>query len=295
MLRALKQTVQEWLEDNAPTWSAAIAFYTLFSLAPIMLVVVGVAGLVWEREAVRSEVVAQFEMLVGQEGAAQVAGVLDRMYQPGGTVWATALGGAAVLVGATAVFNTLRSALNRIWNVEAPPFSLRSLLRHRLLSFAMVLCLAFLLLVSLLVSAALAAAGRWSAGWLPVPASVLEGLNIGVSWLVFTFLFAAILKWLPDAWIRWREVWVGAGITSLLFALGKFAIGFYLGRSGAASVYGAAGSLAIFLLWIDYSAMIFLLGAEFTQVYARTWGTDIRPDRRQKHDGQSGPDDSPGG
>lgn len=291
LIQALKETVKEWYDDSAPVWSAAIAFYTVFSLAPILVVVVGLAGLVWEQRAVREAVREEFEQMAGPRAAGQVETVIDRAYQPEEGRWATLAGVAAVFLGATAVFGTLRSALNTVWGVTESASLWRSLVLGRLLSFAMVLAVAFLLMVSLVVSAALAGFGHWIDARLPASVPTLRLINIVVSWLVFTLLFAAIFKWLPDTHISWKDVWVGASVTSVLFAIGKVGIGAYLGRTTVASAYGAAGSLVILLLWIYYSAMAFLLGAEFTQVYARRWGSQIVPnqDLQKKRERREGP------
>jgi len=276
--QVVHDTFREWSEDNAPMYGAALAFYSIFSLAPLLVIAIGVAGLAFGREAVQAEVLAQFADLLGREGARQVEIVLRNAAESPSGIPATILGVIALFVGATAVFNQLKVALNTIWNV--PPSRagvVRTFFVDRLLSFAMVQCIGFLLLISLLVNAALAALSKSFERFVPEMAELLLAAGFVFSLLVVTVLFAAIFKILPDARIAWMDVWVGALATALLFTLGKFLIGLYLGRSSVASVYGAAGSLVVLLLWVYYSAQVFLLGAEFTQVYARRWGSRILP------------------
>jgi membrane protein len=277
--QALYETFNQWIADNAPMFGAALAFYSVFSLAPLLVIVIGVAGMVFGREAVQGEVVAQFSDLLGVEGARQVETVLRNASRPEDGAVATVLGVVTLFLGATAVFNQLKIALNTIWGVQSRVGYLRSFFVDRLLSFAMVQCIAFLLLVSLVVSAALAAVSRHLQAYVPEMATLLLIAGFLVSLSVVTLLFAAIYKILPDARIAWADVWVGALATALLFTLGKYLIGLYLGRSTVASVYGAAGSLVVLLLWVYYSAQVFLLGAEFTQVFARRWGSRILPSR----------------
>jgi membrane protein len=276
-----RETVEAWYEDSAPRWSAAIAFYTIFSLAPVLVIVIAVAGSLWGDTAVRREVLGQFRDLLGARGAEQVDQLIGAALPPGRGLAPSVLGAITLLVGATAVFTTLRNALNAVWGVVPAKSSgvwrsVRLHLRTRLLSFALLLCMAFLLVASLVVSAGLSGLGAWIAERLPAPIPVLRLTEMAVTAGVLWLLFAMIFKWLPDALIDWKDVWVGAAATSLLFSAGKLAIGLYLGRSGLASAYGVAGSVVLILLWVYYSAMVFLLGAEFTQVYARRWGSRIR-------------------
>lgn len=275
-----RETVRSWYADSAPRWSAAIAFYTIFSLAPVLIIVIAVAGALWGDQAVRQEVVSQFRELLGAPGARQVEHLIEAALPRGGGRPATMAGVLTLLVGATAVFTTLRNALNAVWGVTTATGggvwrSVRTHLRTRLLSFAVVLCMAFLLAASLVVNAALAGVGLWVRQRLPAPVPVLRLIETGVTLVVLWLLFAVIYRWLPDARIAWKDVWIGAAATALLFSGGKLAIGFYLGRSGVASAYGVAGSVVLILLWVYYSAMVFLLGAEFTEVYSRRWGSHI--------------------
>jgi membrane protein len=277
----LQETARSWYADSAPRWSAAIAFYTIFSLAPVLIIVIAVAGSLWGDRAVRMEVVGQFRELIGDAGARQVEHLIQAALPSGSGRPATALGVVTLLVGATAVFTTLRNALNAVWGVAQERTdgiwrSVRTHLRTRLLSFAVVLCMAFLLAASLIVNAALAGVGLWIRQRLPAPVPVVRLIETGVTLVVLWLLFAVIFRWLPDARIAWKDVWIGAAATALLFSAGKLGIGFYLGRSGIASAYGVAGSVVLILLWVYYSAMVFLLGAEFTEVYSRRWGSRIR-------------------
>lgn len=264
-----------WVDDYAPSMGAALAFYALFSMAPLLIIVIAVAGLFFGQDAARGEIVAQIQGLIGPEGAIAVQGVLKSANEPAQSVLATVISLATLLIGATTVFAELQSDLDRIWRVPAPVTEngLWSLLRARLLSFGLVLGIVFLLLISLVVSAVTAAFGKWSNGVLADWAISLEVLNFGISFAVTMLLFAMIYKLMPRARVAWRDVWVGAAVTALLFAIGKLLIGFYLGTFGVASSFGAAGSLVVLLMWVYYSAQIFLLGAEFTWVYSHEYGS----------------------
>ena len=279
----LKQSVSSWIDDYAPSMGAALAYYTMFSLAPLLLIVISVAGLVFGREAAQGEVFTQLRDLMGDEGAGAVQGLLKSASEPATGTLAIILGGLALFIGATTVFGELQTSLDRIW--RAPSLKKGSgmwtLVRERLLSFGMILTIGFLLLVSLVTSAALAALGKWwnpnFRGW----EATLHVANFVLGFLVITVLFALIYKILPRVRIAWRDVWIGAAVTSVLFAIGKFAIGLYLGKSGIASGFGAAGSIVLLLVWVYYSAQIFLLGAEFTWVYAYRFGSrrnELHPD-----------------
>jgi membrane protein len=270
-----RQAVSAWVDDYAPSMGAALAYYTLFSFAPLLLIAVSIAGLVFGADAARGEIFSQLNDLIGDEGAAAAQGLLRSVNRPAHGIVGTVLGLATLLIGAASVFGELQNALDRIWRV--PPrragSGLWSLVCGRLLSFGMVLGIGFLLVVSLVASAAIAAFGKRYAdafgGW----AIVAEGFNFAISFALVMLLFAMIYKVLPRVRIDWRDVWTGAAVTSLLFAIGKSLIGIYLGRSGVASGFGAAGSLIVFVVWTYYSAQIFLLGAEFTHVYARIRGS----------------------
>ena len=271
----IRKSVAAWVDDYAPSMGAALAYYTLFSLAPLLIIAIAVAGLVFGQEAARGEIVEQIQGLIGLEGAIAVQGLLKSANAPARDIVATLVSTVMLVIGATTVFGELQSDLDRIWRVPAPAKvnGIWSLLRSRLLSFGLVLGLGFLLLVSLAVSAAIAAFGKWSYGFFEGREAYLHALNFGISFAITTFLFAMIYKFMPRASIAWRDVWVGAAVTSLLFEIGKFLIGLYLGTTSVASGFGAAGSLVVLLLWVYFSAQVFLLGAEFTWVYAHEYGS----------------------
>lgn len=276
----IKLTYQGWKEDKASRLSAALAYYTIFSLAPLLLIVIAITGLFWEQSAVQSQVMNQIEGLVGAEGRTFVSGLLESASNPARGIAATIVGIITLLFGALGVFNELHNALNTIWEVkeeETKGFleSVKRVIFSRLLSFTMVLGIGFLLLVSLVISAGLSAVQETVGNAIPVSEILLQIVNLIVSIGVITVLFALIFKYLPDAEIAWRDVWLGAFATALLFSLGKFLIGLYLGNSAVASSFGAAGSLVLLLLWIYYSAQILFFGAEFTQVYANKYGSKI--------------------
>ena len=280
----LKLTYQGWKEDKASRLSAALAYYTIFSLAPMLLIIIAVTGFFFgQRDVVQSQVLNQLQGLVGAEGKDFVAGLLESASNPAKGILATIVGIVTLLFGALGVFNELHNALNTIWEVkeeETKGFleSIKKVIFNRLLSFSMLLGIGFLLLVSLVVSAALSAVQETVGNAIPVSEILLQIVNLVISVGVITVLFALIFKFLPDAEIAWRDVWLGAFVTGLLFSLGKFLIGLYLGNSAVASSFGAAGSLVLLLLWIYYSAQILLFGAEFTQVYANQFGSKIVPE-----------------
>ncbi len=270
-----KCSIQAWRDDHASSMGAAIAFYTAFSIAPLLIIVIAAAGLIWGEEAVRGEVLRQLGGLVGSEGAEGVQALIRSADKPTQGVAATLVSTAILLIGATRVFAELQSALDRIWQVP----SLREtagwwrMLRARLLSLGLVLGMSFLLLVSLVIGAGLAVISTWAIGLFPGWEWILQGLNALTSLLLATVLFAVIFKYMPQASIAWRDVWVGAIVTAVLFEIGKFLIGLYVGKSSTVSSLTAAGSLVIVLIWVYYAAQVFLLGAEFTWFYANHHGT----------------------
>jgi membrane protein len=269
----LKQTLTEWSEDNVPRMGAAMAYYTIFSIAPLLLIVIAIAGLVFGQEAAQGAIMEQIQGLVGPTGAQAIETMLANASKPSSGLMATVIGIVTLLAGATGVFGELQAALNTIWEApERPSRGLLGFLRHRFLSLLMVIGMGFLLLVSLVLSAGLAALGSFYSDLLPIPEFVLQGLNFVISFAVITVLFAMMYKILPDVAIAWRDVWIGAALTAFLFTIGKGLIGLYLGKAGFSSAYGAAGSLVVILVWIYYSTQILLLGAEFSQVYAKTYG-----------------------
>ncbi|MEB3830340.1 YihY/virulence factor BrkB family protein [Phormidium sp. CCY1219] len=276
--RLLKRTFAEWQKDKASRLAAALAYYTAFSLAPMLIIAIAVAGLVFGQEAAQGEIVAQLQDLVGREGAQVIETAIENARQPRSGIWATIISIALLLFGATGLFTQLQDALNTIWDVKPKPDEgVKKLLKTRVLSFAMVVAIGFLLLASLVVSAALAAIGKYFDNLVPELMFLWQTLNFVISLGVITLLFAMIYKVLPDVKIAWSDVWIGGAITSVLFALGKYLIGLYLGNSSVGSTYGAAGSFVVLLLWINYSAQILFFGAEFTQVYANRYGSRIVP------------------
>jgi membrane protein len=272
------ETYEEWTRDRASRLAAAMSYYTIFSIAPLLVIAIGVAGLVFGREAAMNQVVGQIRGLVGNDGAQVIQSILQNASKTTSGIVATLAGVVTLLIGASGAFGQLQDSLNTIWEVKPRKGrGIKGVLRDRLLSFAMVLVIGFLLLLSLMLSAVLAGVGKYLSDMLPMSSAFLQAMNFGLSLAVTGFLFALIFKVLPDAIIRWRDVWVGALVTAVMFSLGRFLIGLYLGRSSIGSAYGAAGSLVVLLLWIYYSAQILFLGAEFTQVYARTFGMKIVP------------------
>lgn len=274
----LPQAGAAWLDDDAPTLGAALAFYTLFSLAPVLIVAVSIAGFAFGQKAAQGEIVRQFQGLMGIQGAGAIETILQSTNRPRLGILATALGLVAILVGASGAFNELQDALNIIWKVNSTKSFWRVALRHRFFSLGLVVATGFLLLTSLVITASLAAAENFIDTLLPVSIVILESMNFSFSFIVITLLFALIFKFIPDTTIPWSDVWMGAAVTSLLFTLGKVVIGFYLGHSALTSAYGAAASLVVFLIWIYYSAQILLFGAEITHIYALKYGSRIGHD-----------------
>jgi membrane protein len=280
----LKLSYQDWKDDRASRLSAALAYYTIFSLAPMLLIILAVTSIFWSREAVQTQVLNQVEGLVGAEGRVFFSDLLTTTGSPAGGILGTIVGLVTVIFGALGVFNELHNALNTIWEVEEEKETesgfiegIKKIVFGRLLSFGMILGIGFLLLVSLVVSAGLSAMQETVGNAIPLSEILLQILNLIISIGVITVLFALIFKFLPDAEIAWRDVWLGAFVTALLFSVGKFLIGLYLGNSSVGSSFGAAGSLVLLLLWIYYSTQILLFGAEFTQVYANKFGSKIVP------------------
>lgn len=272
----LKDTMAKWSEDKAPRLGAALSYYTAFSMVPLLVLVIAIAGLIFGAETAEQYIIAQIESLVGQQSASAIQEMLHIAQKPSQGVFAAVIAFATLLFGASGVFQQLQDALNTVWGVEAKTGGgIWGVIKDRFFSFVAVLGTGFLLLVSLVLSAGLAAFGKMFGGWLPVPEAILHMANFIVSFAVITGLFAMMFKLLPDAKIAWRDVWVGAAITSLLFTIGKFLIGMYLGKADVGSAYGAAGSLVIVLVWVYYSSQILFFGAEFTAVYANRFGSRI--------------------
>jgi membrane protein len=274
-----KKSAAGWMEDEAPSKGAAIAYYAMFSMAPLLFLIISIAGLFFGADAVRGVVFEQVADLMGENGAQAVEEMLAHVSEPKTGLWATVIGVLVLVFGATTVFAQLQAALDGIWEVPAEVAktekrnAIWTFIKGRLLSFGLVLALAFLIVVSLLLSAAMSALGKW---WGPAFGeweTVAHVFNLAVSFGMLTLVFAAIYKFMPRAHIEWRDVWVGAAVTAALFTIGKFLIGLYLGKSDIGSSFGAFGSIIIVMVWVYYSAQIFLLGAEFTWVYAHEAGS----------------------
>jgi membrane protein len=264
----------QWQRDAALTLGAALAYYTLFAMAPLLVLVIAVAGLALGRAAAQGEIVAQIGGLMGPDGAKMIEEMIVRASRPTSGIVATLVSLGTMALGASGVFGQLQGALNQIFGVEAGRGGgIRGMVQQRLVHFGMIVAIGFLLLVSLVLSAVVAALHGFLEASVPVLADVLPWLNFALSFVVVTGLFALIYKVLPDVRLAWRDVWLGAAFTALLFTVGKSVIGYYLGRAGTTSVYGAAGSLVLVLLWIYYSAQILFLGAEFTEVFSRCYGS----------------------
>jgi Predicted membrane protein len=277
----LKQTVQEWLQDKAPQLGAALAYYTVFSLAPLILLLLAIVGVVFRNdpEGAWEKVTQQMSYFLDPSAVEVVQNIAQKASEPGKSTLATIIGVALALFGASGVFGQLQDALNTIWGVKAKPGrGLWRFLRARFLSFAMVAGICFLLLVSLAVEALLKAFSQYVQSVLPGGTAVALTVYLIFDFAVVVFLFAMIFKFLPDVKIQWRDVWIGAIMTAILFGFGKWLLGFYLGSGAAGSAYGAASSLITLLLWVYYSSQILLFGAEFTQVYAAHVGRELTPD-----------------
>ena len=269
--------ISVWIDANASAMGAATAFYTIFAIAPLFVLVLALAGLCFGHETAQRELFGQISGLVGQSAADAIQSVLAAAHRPRAGTFATVLGFVTLFVGATSVFIQLQQSINAIWNVRPKGSGVRHFIKNRLLSFAALLGIGFLLLVSLIISAALAAVGKWMSGKVSAAEPFWQAVDFVVSLAIITLLFAMIFKILPDVKIRWRDVWIGAFMTALLFTLGKFLIGVYLGRSSVSSAYGAAGSFVVVLLWVYYSVQILLFGAASTRIYANRFGSQIVP------------------
>jgi membrane protein len=287
LLRLFWQALGSWQADKVPRLGAALAYYTLFTIAPVLIVVIAIAGAVFGQEAVRGEISTQLDNLIGGEGARAVEGMLEAASRPRESRLATILGSVTLVIAATGAFLELQAALNTIWRVKPDPkpgINFREFFTRRLRSFGLVVSIGFLLMVSLAVSAGLAAAARWLSARAPGLPTLLLVVNTIVSVAVITALFAVLYRVLPDVRLRWRDVAVGALATAVLFTIGKQLIGLYLGRSSTVSMYGAAGSLVVLLVWVYYSAQIVLLGAEFTRVYTERDRGKPKPENFARRD-----------
>jgi membrane protein len=277
--RLLRHTFSEWSEDKAPQLGAALAFYTALSIAPLLVIALGIVAFFYGDDAAGGQVADQLRSLVGDEGGKAIEDMIASANKPTEGVVATALSVATLLFGASGVFGQLQGALNTIWEVQPKPGrGIWGFIRDRFLSFTMVMGMAFLLLVSLMITAALASLGTFLQGLPESLQWISQAANFLVSFVVITMLFAMMFKLLPDVKMAWSDVWLGALVTAALFTVGKFAIGLYLGHSSMASSYGVAGSFVVLLVWVYYSAQILFFGAELTQVYANEFGSKIVPD-----------------
>jgi membrane protein len=274
--RLIVQVFTAWSEDKAPRMGAALAYYSAFSMAPLVVLAIGVAGLAFDHQTARTAVLREIEKTVGEPAATAVDAMIQNVQTNGHSRWAAVIGLVTLLIGASGVFAELQDSLNTVWKVKPrPDRSYWDIIRQRIFSFAVVLGTGFLLLVSLIVTTVLAALGTWLSSQMPGGAAVWQFVNALVSFATVTLLFALIFKLLPDVQLQWRHVWIGAGVTAVLFTLGKYAIGLYLGQSGTTTAFGAAASLVIILIWVYYSAQIMLFGAECTRVLALRAGERV--------------------
>jgi membrane protein len=276
--KLFQETFKEWSEDKASRLAAALAYYTIFSIAPLLIIVIAIAGAVFGEEAARGQIVGQIQGLVGIEGAKFLESAIQNANQPKTGAIASIISIVVLLVGATGLFTELQDAMNTIWEVKPKPGrSVTNIIRLRVLSFAMVIGIGFLLLVSLVISTALTTLVTYFSNLLPGVDFLWQIVNFLLSFAITTVLFGLIFKVLPDVKIAWSDVLVGASLTSVLFSIGRFLLGQYLGNGSFGSAYGAAGSLVVILAWVNYAAQILFFGAEFTQVYARRYGSGITP------------------
>jgi membrane protein len=276
-LKLFKTAALDWMDDKAPRLGAALAFYTIFSLAPLLTITISIASL-WYTENASQQVFAQMASVIGQDSAKGLEEMLMQKGEKKSGVFTAISAAVMLLVGATGVFVQLQDSLNEIWEVKPKPGQgIWGFIRHRMLSFAMVLGIAFLLLSSLLLSTGLSAMGKYFSGWFGGTTAIFQALNLVVSFGLITLLFAMMFKYVPDVKVAWKDVWFGALVTAALFTVGKFGLGLYLGKSSVVSTYAAAGALLIVLLWVYYTSQIVFYGAEITQAYARAFGRGVQP------------------
>jgi membrane protein len=275
----IRETFQEWSQDKATRMAAALAYFTIFSMAPIIIIVIAVAGMIiGDNELIRQQILTQVEETVGAQAAGTVGTIIDQVAQPESTIWATIIGVGALLLGATGVVIQLQDSLNTIWEVKPrEDRGIKGIIRDRVLSFAMILGLAFILLVALVINTFLSVAINFIDDFLPGGGVIWQIVSFVISLLVISIVFGMIFKILPDVEIQWSDVTIGALVTAVLFMIGMQVLSLYLGGGAIASTYGAAGSLVVILVWVFYSAQILFFGAEFTQVYARRHGSQIEP------------------
>jgi membrane protein len=278
--KVLKETAESWSDNHAARLAAALAFYAVLSLAPLLVLAIAIAGWFFGEDAARGQIAGQLAGIVGEKAGEGIQTLLQHAREPDQSAFGSILGGIVLLIGASGVFGELQAALNQIWEVEPRPGrGIKGFLRDRVFSFSLVLGVAFLLLVSLVVSAVLSVMGRYFSSNLPGGEVLWQLLNFGISLAVLASLFALLLRVVPDIEVPWKGIWPGAAVTALLFTAGKFALGLYLGRASVSSPYGAAGSVVVLVIWVYYAAQIMFLGAEFTRAYVRARGMEIKPAR----------------
>lgn len=284
----LKLTFQEWWNDDTFRFAASLAFYTIFSLAPVLLIAIGVASFFLGNEAASSGIIAEVQKMVGSEGAQAVQQIIAASKGFGKSVWTIGIGIGTFLFGSTVVFAELQATLNKIWDVQADPKRgfIAKLIADRLRSFSIALGVGFLLLISLVISAVISGVQKYMNNWMPGVPLLWQALNVIASFVIAALLFAMIYKYLPDVKISWRDVRIGSFVTAALFTVGKYLIGLYLGQTAVASAFGAAGSFVVLIVWIYYSALISFFGAEFTQVFARRYGSRIQPEEYAERVGE---------
>lgn len=275
----LRETYRQWNEREPFNNSIIIAYYTIFSLPGLLVIIINVAGYFYDKNQVTSQITGQIQGMIGGDTAADVQSIIDKASETKGTIISSILGIATLLFGATGVFYQLQQILNKMWEVKPQPKQkFLKLIRDRVFSFGLILAVGFLLLVSLVISAGLSALSEWAGGYVAESLTIVFSvLDFIVSLGVVTMLFASIYKFLPDAKIGWRDVWIGALMTSVLFVIAKVGLGLYFGKSDPGSTYGAAGSIILIMLWVSYAGMILLFGAEFTQVFANQYGKKVQP------------------
>ncbi|NES78657.1 MULTISPECIES: YihY/virulence factor BrkB family protein [unclassified Okeania] len=283
IFRLLKKTFQGWQKDKAPILAAALTYHTLFSIAPLFIIAVAIAGFVFGKSAAEGELVTQLENFMGQQIAETIEQLVINISRPQSGIVATLIGFATLFWGASNLFAQLKLALNMIWNVSPPPNrGIVGFIQDRLLSVGMVLGAGLVLILLLVASAVLTAINQWLNKILNTPDGIWSLIDVSISFGIVMLLFAGIYKFLPDVKIAWSDVWIGSAITAVLFTVGKSLIGLYLGNSGAGSAYGVAGSLVVLLLWINYSWQILFFGAEFTQIWANKYGSRIVAKSKEK-------------
>lgn len=283
--RLFRETFKEWQEDNASRIAAALAYYAVFSISPLLVIAIAIAGTFFGQQTAQDQITEQLTALVGKDGVQPVLMALDNISQPEIRGVASLISVGVLLLGASGFFAQLQDALNTVWKVKPQPGQgIWIFVRKRVSSFLMVLAIGLLLILSLILSAVVSTLSKYQADYLPGWAILWENLDFVVSLGLMTFIFALMFKYVPDAKIAWKDVFVGSVITALLFLFGKFLLGVYLSKGSLGSAYGAAGSLIVLLAWIYYSAQIILFGAEFTQVYTRIYGSKIRPSKHSQVD-----------